>query len=260
MDKTLKFFYINSTMAFVGGFILTTIFHEFGHFVSYYFFGADPVMYHNYVQASAEGLSESALIISALAGPFFSLAQGIIFGIIKIRRRSNDVLDLLFLWLSLLGFVNFFGYLMMTPLTAAGDTGKAAELLGLSYSIRIFIALLGLGTIIFIVLKIGRRFADFIPDTIESSARSKYVNSLILFPIITGSLINVLLAFPVQVLLSIIYPATSAYVIMSAYGAVLKEKNGIKQKSTAGERISLKLAVIGMTAIIFNRLLTQGWG
>jgi hypothetical protein len=131
---------VNSTLAFVSAFIFTTIFHEFGHYLSNLLFGADPTWFHNYVQISDESLTVNMRIFSALAGPFFSLVQGIVLGFIITKTKGNSASRLFILWLSLLGFVNFFGYLIMTPFSTTGDTGKVAELLNLALIVRIIIA------------------------------------------------------------------------------------------------------------------------
>lgn len=260
MTKSSKNIFINSTLAFVCAFLITTFIHEFGHFLSYYLFGAHPVLYHNYVQTSDQQLSMGIRIISALAGPVISLLQGIVLGVVGTRRPGNKAGDLLWLWLSLLGFVNFFGYLMLTPLSTTGDTGKVAELLQIPYLFRIFIAVAGVAILIVIVVKMGKRFANFIPGENEVVARKKYVNSILFYPILAGSAINVILAFPIPVLLSVIYPATSSFVLMSTYGVILRSRENTNTVSVIGKNISRFLVVLTVVAIIINRLLTFGLG
>ncbi len=258
--KPYKNIFLNSFMAFVSAFILTTIIHESGHFISYLLAGAQPELFHNYVQTSDNTLSLQIKIIAAMAGPVISLLQGIIFTMLVVKNQKNNARYLLFLWLSLLGFINFFGYLMLTPLSTKGDTGKVAELLHISYVARIIIAVIGLATLIFIVVKIGRYFANFIPTRTELPIRGKYVNFLVMFPIIAGSMVNVILAFPIPVILSVIYPATSAYVILSSYGVILKTERQQMPDSDLDKKISLFLVIIVMTCIILNRILTTGIG
>ena len=260
MKSSQKFVFINSLLAFVSAFIITTIIHESGHFISYWLFGAHPVLYHNYVQTSDSNLSHVILIVSALAGPVISLVQGSIFGVLAARSRSNSAGSLMILWLSLCGFINFFGYLMLTPLTTRGDTGKVAELLHMPYLYRILIAVFGIALLIYLVLKIGKKFADFIPNGLEPAAKSKYVNALVLFPILAGSALNALLSFPIPVILSVIYPATSSFVILSSYGIILKSESQAPKDSLIGKRIFGPLIMITIVAVVLNRILTLGWG
>ncbi|KAA3617954.1 MAG: hypothetical protein DWQ05_07870 [Calditrichaeota bacterium] len=255
-----RFVFINSLLVFISAFILTTLLHELGHFFSYLIFGAHPTLYHNFVSTPGDGLRNFVQITSALAGPFVSLFQGILFAVIVAKIHENSVRFLLFLWMSLLGFINFFGYLMLTPLSTKGDTGKVAEILAVPYFYRIFIAVIGLGTIIFIVLKMGKYFANFIPRETQAPEKSKYVNSLILFPIIVGSLINALLAFPIPVFLSVLYPLTSSYVVLSSYGVILKTENRLPEKSNLENKISVSLLILILFCIAINRLLVFGLG
>jgi hypothetical protein len=149
---------------------------------------------------------------------------------------------------------------MLTPLSTQGDTGKVAELLNLSYQTRIFIAVFGLVIIVIIVLKIGKFFSNFIPNETEMSIRRRYINSLILYPILAGSIINVILAFPIPVILSVIYPATSSFVVLSAYGIILKTKSKFSPEAEIEKKISVFIICITVTGIVFNRILTLGIG
>jgi hypothetical protein len=247
-------------MAFVSAFILTTIIHELGHYLSYLVFGADPTLFHNYVQIADQPLPIYVKIISALAGPFISLLQAIFFGILVTQNRKNTTTYLVFIWLSLLGFVNFFGYLIMTPLSTVGDTGKVAELLHLAYSLRIATAVVGFILLIGIILKVGKYFSNFIPGDQNAKQRAIYVYRIMFFPIMIGSLFNTLLAFPAVALLSVIYPATSPYVIMVSFGSILKISSPNSAEPLFASHAMKPLAVLFLAAIILNRLLTLGVG
>lgn len=259
MDKSRKYILINSILAFVSAFFITTFIHESGHFIAYLLLGADAVLYHNYVQTTGP-VSSGVSIIASLAGPVSSFLQGALFGIIIFKRRKNKALDLLFLWLSLLGLVNFFGYLLLTPLSTVGDTGKVAELLQISYSLRILIAVVGVVVLIFLILKIGKFFTNFIPLVVELTARRKYVNQILLFSILIGSAINVVFSFPIPVALNVIYPATSSFVVMSSFGVVLKTPTTTPNGSEILKRISWLLLALFVIGIAGNRLLTLGIG
>ncbi len=260
MSKSLKYVLINSTMAFVSAFIFTTFIHEFGHYISYFVFGANPILFHNHVQTPEQQISIHAKIISALAGPVSSLLQGIVLGFIVSKKRKNTASYLFYLWLSLLGFVNFFGYLVMTPLSTVGDTGKVAELLNIDYSVRIVTAVVGFVLLILIIFKIGKNFSTFIPAEPELKQRTKYVYHIMFFPILIGSILNTLLAFPVVAFLSVIYPATSSYVIMSSFGSILKNSNPQPTRPEFEDKIMKSFALLLLSAIILNRLLTMGVG
>lgn len=258
MNKALKNIFLNSTLAFVSAFVITTLIHEFGHFISYLIFGATPTLYHNYVYTPDQQLGMNVSVISALAGPVSSLSQGIIFGYIVSRKRARKVSHLVFLWISLLGFVNFFGYLMMTPFSTVGDTGKVAELLQIDYVYRVLMAVAGFGVLILVILKTGRNFGSFIPEEMNDKSRAKYVYHIMFFPILIGSVINTLLALPAPAFLSIIYPATSPFVIMISFSAILEftDSSGTRTEIEAG--VSKIAIFLFASAILTNRLLTIG--
>lgn len=251
---------LNSTMAFTGAFFITTLIHEIGHFLSYWIGGANPVLYHNYVSVADNNLNIHLRIISALAGPVISLIQGTFFLILLKIRIKNNVNYLLILWLSLLGFVNFFGYLLMTPFSSAGDTGKVAEMLELSMFYRVLIAGSGLIILIFIILKTGNLFSYFIPGKIDLRTRRNYVYSIMFFPIIIGSLVRSFFTFPIPALVSVIYTAASSYVIMISFGIILKNPVNQDTNNPVQKKISTTLIVILLVVIILNRLLTRGFG
>lgn len=260
MDKVLRNILLNSTLAFVSAFVITTLIHEWGHFISYFLFDGNPILYHNHVRTPDQQLAAHATVISALAGPVSSLIQGIIFGAIVTRRGKGNAAYLVFLWLGLLGFINFFGYLMMTPLSTAGDTGKAAELLQIDFVYRILIAVGGFAVLILAILKLGRNFARFIPPGENDKGRVRYVYHIMFFPILIGCIINTLLALPAPALLSIIYPATSPFVIMISFSAILKsgDSAGIGTEIEAG--VSKSMIFLFLFAILVNRILTAGFG
>jgi hypothetical protein len=120
--------------------------------------------------------------------------------------------------------------------------------------------LLELVLLIWIILKIGRNFSNFIPEQQDLKKKAKYVYHNMFFPIIIGSIVNTLLAFPVMVFISIIYPATSSYVIMSSFGSILKSSNQQAARSEIESKIIRSLILLTIFAIIFNRLLTLGIG
>jgi hypothetical protein len=260
MQSSFRTIFINSSLAFVSAFIITTIIHELGHFILYFIFGAQPVLHHNFVQTLNQNISSSALVISALAGPVISLIQGIILGAYLIRKPGNSDKYLLILWLCLLGFINFFGYLMLTPISKNGDTGKVAEMLGISPLIKIIIAVIGLLLLILIVIKMGKYFTNFIPANTDKTKKGKYINSMMMFPIMVGSVVNILLAFPIPVILSVIYPATSSYVILTSYGSILKVQNKLTNESEVDKKVSVFLVAVTISTILTNRLLTMGFG
>ena len=251
---------INSTLAFVFAHIITTVFHESGHYLAFVVFVANPTLFHNFVQTSQQAMSIPAQIVISLAGPLFALLQGLFFSALVARRRKNTMRSLIFLWLGLLGLVNALGYLMLTPLMTMGDTGYVAELLKLDYSIRIAIGVVGFGLLLWIVIKTGTLFSIFIPTDCAIKTRAAYVYRLLFFPVVFGSMASTLLAFPVRSWLDIIYPATSSFVIPIAFGFILKSPVPQTTQPAFGEKVDQALLILTLAAILLNRLLSLGVG
>jgi len=259
MDKSHTNTLINSTLAFTAAFFLTTLIHELGHFLVYYIGGAHPVLYHNYVSASDEVIGDIFRVLAALGGPIISLVQVIVFISILKNESKRGTLQLFFLWLGLLGMVNFFGYLMITPISSAGDTGKVADILHLDLFYRILIAASGFIVLLRILLKAGKLFTAFIPGKEDIRERRKFVYTIMFFPIILGSIVKTAFAFPVPVWISVLYTATSAWVIMITFGVILRNPGRKPGNSEVQERISLPMIALLILMIVLNRLLVDGW-
>ena len=259
MSSSPRVLLVNSTLSFVVAFLLTTLIHESGHYFSYLALGAYPVLHHNYVELMDPQISSTVRIVAGLAGPAISLLQGVVACGIVLSRKPNTPSELLALWVGLLGLVNFCGYMILTPLSTVGDTGRVADLLLIPFAIRIGIAILGVVLLLLAVLRMGREFSRFIPAGLALRERRRYVNALLVVPIVVGSLVNAALALPVVATLSIIYPAMSPYVILSSYGKALNAVNLNTAASHLTERVSGWLVVFALAAVLLNRLLVPGF-
>lgn len=261
MENQFRNILINSTLAFTSAFFITTFLHESGHYIAYLFFGADPILYHNYVRVINSALDDFPRVFSVLAGPAVSLVQGFIFAWVLTRKpNGNSAQFLFFLWLSLLGYVNFFGYLIMTPLFATGDTGKAAEILKISMTYRAVLAAGGLILLVLIILKVGRMFIRFIPNANNTMIKTKYVYHVMFYPIIIGSIIKTVFSFPAVVFLSVVYPATSSFMIMISFGVIVNAATPHLDKPDVAGKINIPFVLMTIAVILLNRLLTSGVG
>jgi hypothetical protein len=259
MNNKIKLnLFINSTSSFIAVFNLVTIFHELGHWIAYKLTGFSPILYHNAVKSNAKNITDKQEIICLAAGPLAGLLIGILAFFIMKKRNKNHFLDLILLWTSLLGFINFFGYLSLTPLSINGDTGKIAEILSLSITIKWFIAIISFLLLWFLIIKTGKKFASFIPN-VEKKEKSSFVAYIIALPLVVGSLINTIFAMPVEYSISLIYPATSSFFIFASWKEILrteyKDKISIVQK-----KISVHIILFLIIILTINRLLTTGIG
>ncbi len=262
MNKQSRYLLINSTLAFVAAFLATTLVHELGHFVAYSLLGMHPTLYHNQVVISNENaLSTLAQIFGKSAGMLLCLVQGGVLFFFLNKNKKNNAFNLFLLWLGLLGFVNFFGYWMIVPFTEVGDSGAIARLLHIPRWVQYLIALAALDGLFFLVRKMGTVFNRFLPAFSEKRMRHKMANAILLYPLVLGSLINVLLALPAPAAISLIYPATSSFVLMIAYRHIVEAQPPLTQTSTCvAEKLSPILVVLVLVFVLINRLLVTGWG
>ncbi len=249
---------VNSTVAFVGAFTLTTLLHELGHFVSYLAFGAHATLYFNQVQADDSTITLTGVVVSALAGPVVSLVQGIACARWVRIRGSNGRSDLFVQWLALLGFINFFGYLMLTPLSSEGDTGKVAELLGFPILLSVLIAITGIALLVLIVIRQDKQFRGFLHGEPHSRERARWINALVFFPIVAGSVVNVAFAFPIPVIISAIYPATSSFTVLAGFATMQKANRPRPPESPTAASVSWGWIAVTVGLLVINRLLVRG--
>src|SRR4051812_47818939 len=115
---------INSTIVFVIATMWQQTLHELGHFVMANLVHAkDVTLYHNYVAHDSSALGQGRRSAIAAIGPLVSLAVGICFDWACSRYAKRDVLFLFMLFMSAFGYINFGGYLMVSPFFKYGDTG-----------------------------------------------------------------------------------------------------------------------------------------
>ena len=261
MNHQTRYLFINSTLAFVAAFLVTTLVHELGHFIAYFLLDMHPTLYHNQVVVSdGNALSTPARIFGKSAGMLLCLLQGGALFFFLNKNKKNNAFNLFLLWSGLLGFVNFFGYWMIVPFTEVGDSGAIARLLHIPLWAQYLIALAALDGLFFIVRKMGTVFNRFLPATSEKRMRHKMANAILLYPLVLGSLINVLLALPAPAAISLIYPATSSFVLMIAYRHIVEAQPPLtKTSSCVADRLSPILIVLALVFVLINRVLVNGW-
>jgi hypothetical protein len=135
-----------------------------------------------------------------------------------------------------------------------------ARLQSFRQATQILIAVVGFAILIVLIVKTGKSFAHFISVEYDLEMRSKVIYRLMFFPIVIGSAVNTLLVFPVVAFLSILYPATSSYAIMSSFGAILKATDSQASRPEFEEKIMKSLVLSTPCTIALNRLLTFGVG
>jgi hypothetical protein len=255
---------INSTILFVIASTIEMTLHEFGHFVAGILVHTkDLVLFHNYVAENPDELSLLKVIIVKAAGPLVSLFIGILFQFICSTNSKRDLSFLLKLYMSVFGYIGFFGYLIIAPIFINGDTGYICHVLNFPIWLTILIAIIGVIILFLLMRSLVRYFVEL--GTIEiistKESRTTFIKSLILLPLLIGILITTLLNLPIPTLLSLIAPICSPFTIMWTYGYALNKNYPITMMNKDLESlnsINLKWIVLLLFTIALNRLLVHG--
>jgi hypothetical protein len=254
---------INSTMAYVSAFLVTTVLHECGHAFVGHWLGSAPVLHHNHVEHFQRDLLPLPhQVWIALAGPLVSLVQGILVAFWMRDRQGGGPFRLFMLWTMLLGFGNFLGYLMTGPLFTAGDIGKVHQLLDVPLWIRIGVAIVGAAALTVVAYRATLPFLRFAPEqhhVQDATSRVAFNGRIIILPWVIGSLVMTLLYLPVVAVVSIIYPISSGMVFIFPWRNAKRVQGAIAQGSSALTRSSLPLAVaLLLGVVLFRAVLAPG--
>jgi hypothetical protein len=134
----------NSTLAFVLAAMVNSLLHELAHAVAGRALGLTPVLSPFSVDYIPDGTSRQQ-IITAAAGPLFSLVLGLVLMVVA-RNWGRGLVRLFFLWLSFMAVMNFMGYCFIAPFAQVGDTGRVLSLLeapGWSYALVAVVGVAG---------------------------------------------------------------------------------------------------------------------
>lgn len=254
---------VNSTVLYVIAFLFTTMVHESFHALFGVLFRSQPVLHHNYVEhLNGEAVTSVQSILIALAGPLASLTQGITAAVIFFKLKKYDLLQLLIAWISILGFINFLGYVMTAPIFKVGDIGKVYHMLDTPLYLQIIFAVIAAAVLVIITLKMSKPFLRFATkqEWLQTGhSRKKILFQIIILPWIFGSLIMTGLYFPIIAIISIIYPVMSGFVFIGPWQNGEKITDVLASKSKNSEIISLKyISILILLSLIFKFVLQPG--
>lgn len=258
MSKETNLIVLNSTVLYVLAFLTSTIFHEFAHGFAGFLNSTDPIVHHNYVEhLSVSHLSIQQQVAIALAGPVLSLIQGLVAGGIFLNSEKRGLKNLFLLWLSVLGFNNYLGYLMTGPVFSAGDVGKVYTILDTPVWIQLLMAVVGAAILLFIAYKMTKPFLEFsykqewIKD---GNSRKNFSFRMIILPWIFGSAIMTVLYMPIIAVVSIIYPIMSGFVFIYPWQNAQRIEDARLSKNTEIGKFSIVSTLVLISLIIVFKL------
>jgi hypothetical protein len=143
----------SSTVAFVVAQMVVIILHESAHTLTGLLQGYRATQFAGEVRFTPEQTTR-ALVVTALAGPAFSLVSGLVAMLFR-PFRGLGFAELLWAWLAFLSAQEGFGYLTIAPIITGGDTGAALSALHAPGWVGWICTALGLAGTLFL----ARRFA-----------------------------------------------------------------------------------------------------
>jgi hypothetical protein len=254
---------LNSSILLCTAAILQMCLHEFGHFITAGLLNAKPILFHNYVDFKEKEISLSANILIAAAGPLMSLLIGLIFQNLTSLNTKHAIVRLFLTYMSAFGYIGFFGYLMIAPFFAYGDTGFVLNSLGSPQWLIIILAIGAVPGLFFIMRGLSKPIISLMShETVSAPAlRGKFIRMLILYPLFIGIIGYTLLNLPVPTTLSLIAPLSSPWTFAWVYGYYLTGdpgKFGYDSQELIKSRISVWTISGLVLMILINRFLTMG--
>ncbi len=256
---------INSTIMFVSATTIQGIIHELGHFIAAVLLhSSDVTLYHNYVQHDSSQLAQNSRLAIAAAGPLISLLTGIVFYLVCRKTEHPKFITLFYIYMSAFGFINFGGYLLVSPFFEGGDTGYIFKQLGFPLWLTIVMALIGVVFLFYSIKMLCPYFVQLAPTSIisDKEARRKFINALIKSSVFYGIIITAITEFPIPVFLSVLYPICSPFTFFWVYGYLLDSEYKTFESTASYNELNSGIPKFGIAlflgCIIINRLLVYG--
>lgn len=250
---------------YTAAFLVTVLLHEAAHALMALAVGVHPTLFNSHVDTPPAGPRQEILI--ALAGPVFSLVQGVVGLGLTSRGRGTGAGALFGLFLGVFGVINFLGYVMTGPVVDYGDVGQAEKLLGVPIAAAIVLAVAAAVAVMLAVRATAPLFMRFVPTAGPGATpaevkaqKRRYLWPLLGWPWLLGSLLITVLGWPLPNILSLIYPPMSSLVLGAAFGAAVRRPDLLGAPATPGVlRVSPwgPALALGIAAAVF-RLLSTG--
>lgn len=187
--------------------------HELAHLVTGLALGHPGVLYPFGVNhLGSPSVNDQVLML--LAGPAFSLIMGLVMQWWTPLRARADLLHLVWLWIAFTSVQEGIMYLCLTPF-GAGDTGQAAQLLGLPVALQFLALAVGVGG----MFLNARAFAPHMARHAGPEPRAR--NAMTLFPWLYGMIVSVLLSILYLAISPAELPAAAQIAILAAGTAIL---------------------------------------
>lgn len=204
---------LNNLVAALIASALMIFVHELAHLVTGFALGHASVLYPFGV-IDLGTPPEGDQVVMLLAGPAFSLVTGVLLQLWTPLRGRADFLHLVWLWFAFTSVQEGIMYLCLTPF-GAGDTGQAAQLLGLPVPLQFVALAVGVGG----MFLNARAFAPHMARHAGDDPRLR--NGMTLFPWLYGMIVSMLLSILYLAISPAELPASAQIAILAAGTALL---------------------------------------
>lgn len=192
-----------------------------------------------------------------------SLIIGILFHFVCSRRTNRNISFLFQIYMSLFGYIGFFGYLIIAPLTPGGDTGYILYSLNIPVWMMVVLAIIGTAALYLLINGLMKYFVEMGSKEIIEHAeeRMKFIRSLLYIPLIIGLIVTTLLNLPVPVIISLTAPICGSLTILCGYENASHKYYPLKTTNKEYEKFNrFNFLWFGffVFTIIVNRLLVYG--
>lgn len=212
-DTSARTLLLNSLIAALIASALMIFLHELAHLVAGLALGHGGTLYSFGVLHHGDPTT-SEEVMMLLAAPAFSLVTGVAMQLWTPWRRHGGFRHLVWVWFAFASVQEGVAYLCLTPM-GVGDTGQAAQMLGLPVLVQILMLLLG----------VAGMFANawaFAPHMARwAGADPRRRNAVTLFPWLYGMIASVLLSLLYLTVSPAEFPAGAQIAILAAGTAIL---------------------------------------
>jgi hypothetical protein len=213
-----------SICLYVAAYLATIMLHETAHAVVSWLLGGRPVQYNTWVRNTNPALATTAELYVALAGPLFSLGQGLLLLRYSFRTRQAGNWPLLRLYAGVFGLMNFLGYVVIGPVAHSGDSGQIMTILHVPLWLQWSLALLAFAALNVLIQQTGPLFLRQLPPATQADEQQRVAGLQVVlqWPWVIGSLVLVVLSLP-SPLLALLYIPLVPMVLRRAYRSALKQ-------------------------------------
>ncbi len=191
----------NSTILFILSYIVAYLIYQMAVMFTASVHGIDSVLYYYEVMFPIGNASPLwnpfNIIMITLSGPMVSLLLGLVWYRVMMRRASNTILRLFYLWLSFHSFNMFFGAFVAGVITDQGF-GYVANWLYLGIPVKMLLSMLALSVLGYFGWRSARHVlaTSNNPQRINRHNRPYFVLNQTIIPWLAGSLLMLYIKIP----------------------------------------------------------------